>query len=275
MVIGGKDGSQLDVVEVIDLDDPNTSCEPVANYPTATEDVAVKLEDGVVKACGGVSTSRDCYDYDPTSNTWDSSLGMLLRKRGARSSIIDGVWLVSGDYHIPAGIMTEMWTGSEFMLGPTLPERMDGHCQVTINATHVFFANCDEQTTYLLDWKLQEWVQLDDMSVYRSNICGCGLIHNDEKGNEVVVAGYGSSEIFNFDSLTWRDGPALPYGYGYASVQLTDTFLLVGGYEDDYSDKIYIFDEDNYEFTLKSQTLWHPRLYAGAVVVPDEMVNCP
>ncbi len=90
-------------------------------------------------------------------------------------------------------------------------------------------------------------------------------------GKEVVVAGYGTSEIFNFDSLMWRDGPDLPYGFGYASVQLTDTFLLVGGYEDYYSDKIYMFDEDHYEL---SQTLWHPRLYAGAVVVPDEMVNC-
>ncbi len=56
MVIGGKDGSQLDVVEVIDLDDPDKSCEPAANYPTATQDVTVKLVDGVVKACGGLST---------------------------------------------------------------------------------------------------------------------------------------------------------------------------------------------------------------------------
>ncbi len=92
-----------------------------------------------------------------------SGTALLEKKQEAGSSIIDGVWFVSGDYDIPAGNMTEMWTGSEFMLGPTLPERMDGHCQVTINATHVFFANCDEKTTYLLNWNLQEWTQLYDM----------------------------------------------------------------------------------------------------------------
>ncbi len=138
----------------------------------------------------------------------------------------------------------------------------------------MFFADCLDQTAYLLDWSMQEWTQLDGMTTDTSDSCGCGLINNEQFGKEVVVADLGTSEIFNFDSLTWRDGPDLPYGYGYASVQLTDTFLLVGGLEEDYSNKIYIFDEDNYEFTLKSQTLWQPRAWSGAVVVPDELVNC-
>ncbi len=276
MVIGGYDGEDyLDVVEVVDLDDPNKTCQLVESYPEVTELLTVGLVDGVVKACGGMSSERDCYDYDPSSNTWNSSPGLLFQKRYASSSLIDGIWLVSGDTHVPDGNMTEFWTGAEFVLGPTLPEMMYSPCQVTINATHVFFVDCLDQTAYLLDWNMQEWTQMDDMTTYKSDFCGCGLIRNDQFGKEVVVAGYGTSEIFNFDELAWRDGPELPHGFGYESVQLMDTFLLVGGLEDDSeTNKIYIFDEDNYKFTLKSQTLWLSRRYAGAVVVPDELVNC-
>ncbi len=119
---------------------------------------------------------------------------------------------------------------------------------------------------------------MDDMKGHRDYLCGCGLINNSVMGVEVVVAGYGTSEIFNFDDLAWRDGPNLPiFGHGYASVQLTNTFLLVGGYEDNaeqYSDKIFIFDEDDYSFTLMSQTLVYPRNVPAAVLVPDEFVNC-
>ncbi len=274
MVIGGYDGNYLDVVEVVDLEDPNKTCELVTNYPIATAYVTVALVDGITKACGGELSAIDCYDYDPSSDTWDSSPQLTFGKNWARSSIIDGTWLVSGDFTIPNGNMTEMWTGTDFVLGPNLPEAMSGHCQVAINATHVFFADCEDQTTYLLDWSLQEWTQLDNMGMDRDNVCGCGLIRNEQMGKEIVVAAYGTSEIFSFDTMIWRDGPQLPFGYAYASVQLTDTFLLVGGYEEDVSNKIYIFDEDDYEFTLKSQTLWHPRGYSGSLVVPDEIVNC-
>ncbi len=264
----------MDSVEVIDLDDPSKTCDIVANYPIATDYVTAQLVDGVVKVCGGLQTELDCYDYNSSSNTWSSSPGPLYEKDYATSSIIDGTWLVTGDDTNPDGTMTEWWTGSQFTMGPTLPKILNRHCQVSINSTHVFFADCIGKETYLLDWESQGITQLDDMTTARSNVCGCGLVQNDQMGKEVVVAGYGTSEIFNFGNMTWRDGPDLPSGYGYASVQLTDTFLMVGGFESSYSNKIYIFDEENYYFTLMPETLAYERRWAGAVAVPDEMFNC-
>ncbi len=275
MVIGGYNRGTLNTVEVVNLDDPIATCDLVANYPTVIEQLTVGLVNGVVKACGGCNTDN-CYDYHPLNNRWVSSPALAKKRNFVRSSIIDGIWLVSGDDTVPNGNLTELWAESEFVSGPDLPQLMYGHCQITVNATHVFFADCETLSTYLLDWDLQEWVQLDSMSTYRNNYCGCGLINNENMGKEVVVAGYGTSEIFNMATMTWRAGPNLPDGNGYASVQLTNTFLLVGGQEQAavYSDKIYIFDEDAYVFNLKSQTMQYPRRDAAAVVVPDDFVDC-
>ncbi len=275
MVIGGYvygDG-YLDVVEVVDLDDPNNMCTIVANYPVEVGDLTVAYYNGVVRSCGGEELN-DCYEYHPEDNTWVSTAGLRDGRSGVRSSLIDGTWLISGSNVDPIGTQTEMWVEDHFQQGPNLPELMAAHCQTTINATHIFFADCYDQTAYLFNWSEQEWIQVDNMERDRDYDCGCGLIRSETNGKEYVVAGFGTSEIFNFDTMSWRTGPTLPYGYGYASVQLEDTFVLVGGYEDDYTDRMYVFDQDNYAFALKSQRLQHPRAYAGAVALPDDAVNC-
>ena len=56
----------------------------------------------------------------------------------------------------------------------------------------------------------------------------CGLIQNPDNGPEVVVAGYGTSEIFSLTTLTWRAGGTPPYFYAAQSAQLLDTFVVVG-----------------------------------------------
>ncbi len=149
MVIGGFNGSSMDSVEVIDLNDSsNKTCEAVSDYPLSNDYLTAQVVDGVVKACGGLYAEYDCYDYDPSSGTWNSIPQLNSAKDQARSSIIDGTYLVSGDYD---NYQTEMWTGSEFVSGPDLPEVMYAHCQVTINATHVFFVDYEDKTAYLLD----------------------------------------------------------------------------------------------------------------------------
>ncbi len=261
------------------MEDPNSACEPLADYPLDIQFMTVGLVHGVIKSCGGYPgfngfTMDECYDYNDYNDEWESSPNMTEDRENPKSSLIkDGdLWLISGGSG--GGNLTEVWNGEEFVRGPTMPEYMYGHCQLTINSSHIFFADCEDRLTYLLDWDTQKWTQLESMKEFRDNYCGCGLIYNDIMGQEVVVAGYGTSEIFNLNDMSWRDGPELPYGRGYASAQLANTFALVGGYEEDYLDKIYLFHQDNYEFVTKTQRLEHPRRYAGSVAVPDAMVNC-
>ncbi len=102
----------------------------------------------------------------------------------------------------------------------------------------------------------------------------CGLILNPENGPEVVVAGYGTSEIFNLASQTWREGPVGPYFYNAGSAQLADTFLAVGGFYTDYLDTVYEFDPVDYAWTLRNQRLSSPRWGPGTVALPRGFVQC-
>ena len=109
-----------------------------------------------------------------------------------------------------------------------------------------------------------------------SNFPSCGLIQNPENGPEIVLADRGNSEIFSLDSLTWREGPEAPYFYEASSAQLQDTFLVVGGTDEDgnHLDTIYEFDHVTYDWLLRSQRLPAPLRFPGVVAVPGNTVSC-
>ena len=104
----------------------------------------------------------------------------------------------------------------------------------------------------------------------------CGLIRNPDNGVEVVLAGYGTSEIFNLASGTWREGPDTPYFNFATSAQLKDTFLVVGGRDEGNQslDTIYQFDHLEYRWILKSQRLNTPRYGPGVVALPADYLQC-
>ncbi len=77
-MIGGYDGiSYYPNVQVIDLEDPDSECAPLINYPSGVFYPTVAYTDGRLRACGGVSTesgaaaaSAACYEYDVDEETW-------------------------------------------------------------------------------------------------------------------------------------------------------------------------------------------------------------
>ncbi len=240
--------------------------------------MTVGLIDGLIKSCGGWSDTDDCYDYNPATNPWVTSASLINARSYPRSSFIDGVWLVSGDDYVNSDdvpLTTEMWTGTGFEPGPTLPVEMSYHCQLTINSTHVFFADTySTGTAFLLDWNQQKWIELPPTRI--RNYMSCGLINNPENGIEAVIVEDGVTDIFNFRDEEWKTGPTVESFdlAGYA--QIGDTFVVVGG--NGYGvalDTIYKFDNINYEWILMSQRLQVPRdIYPGVVAVPDEYVTC-
>ncbi len=158
---------------------------------------------------------------------------------------------------------------------------MHSHCQLTINSTHVFFADTlDTGNAFLLDWYEQTWSELPPMTVDRLYM-SCGLINNPENGIEAVIVEGGVTEIFNFRDEEWRTGPTVEFFSEAGYAQIGDTFVVVGGWSNyegdelDVSDKIFKFDNINYEWILMSQRLQVPRdWYPGVVAVPDEFVSC-
>ncbi len=267
-------------VEVIDLENRTNVCNGVANYPVNEYEMTVGLVDGLIKSCGSYYDTAECYDYDPVTNSWIISVSMLNERDAPRSSFIDGVWLVSGDYNETEDVSqsTGMWTGRGFENGPTLPRKMFYHCQLTVNSTHVFFADTwDSGTAYLYDWHRQTWTELPPM-IRDRNHPSCGLINNPENGLEVVILEDAISEIFNFNDLSWRTGPPVMSISDAGFTQLGDTFVVVGGiggwdpYPDDL-DRIYMFDHINYDWIYLSN-LQDARYYPGVVAVPDDFITC-
>ena len=104
----------------------------------------------------------------------------------------------------------------------------------------------------------------------------CGLTRNPDRGPEVVMAGYGTRDVFNLNELRWREGPELPqYLYLSSSVQLEDTFLLLGGWNGgEDTDAIYRYDNLGQDWVLEEQRLPLPLEQAGALAVPKETVDC-
>ncbi len=207
-----------------------------------------------------------------------------MHSRYPRSSFINGIWLVSG-YSLDsedASLTTEMWSGTGFEFGVSLPIEMYIPCQLTINSTHIFFADTlstGMSTAFLLDWYTQTTTELSPMTVEREYM-SCGLINNPENGIEAVIVENGFTEIFNFRDESWRTGPPVNI-FKYAGfAQIGDTFVVVGGENESignlYSIRtIYKFDHINYEWILMTQRLQVARsYYPGVVAVPDEFVTC-
>ncbi len=277
-VIGGYNfvfGGNLVDVEVLDLQDSRANCDNLANYPAPETGLTAALIDGIIKSCGGHQNDvKACHDYSPESESWSEEPDMIYERVYPRSSIIQGQWLISGDNQSPANEETEIWNGSEFEAGPVLPAPMYHPCQLTLNDTHIFIADMEHHDGfYILDWQTGEWSEKMDMDRTRT-WPACGVVKSAANGVEVVIVGEGTSDILNLESMAWREGPGLPYAFDYGYNQVGDTFVLVGGYDGNYLDAVYVFDNDSYQFVQLEQTLKTSRYLPAVVAIPDSFTNC-
>ena len=74
------------------------------------------------------------------------------------------------------------------------------------------------------------------------------------------------------DENNWHYGPEFSYElFGASSVQLENTFLIVGGgFVTGFSDIIWMFDVESEDWIALNQTLETARCYSTAFLVPDE-----
>jgi N-acetylneuraminic acid mutarotase len=97
-------------------------------------------------------------------------------------------------------------------------------------------------------------------------------------GDEILVVDEFSAEVFNLDSMTWKEGPAIPFhlDQGAAVVQGQNTFLVMGGRTDqigleEYSDRVWLFDTEAYNW-VEQYPMSFGRAYFAAVAIPDDQV---
>jgi len=279
LVIGGYTGRTISNVEVIDLSGESLICPNIPDYPDEIDFLTATFYDGKVIACGGydgTSTINECYTLGPDLIRWNQVTPLLGGPRiRMGSSIVDHKWLISGGENSRSILKsTLIFDGSQFIEGPEMQFPKTKHCQVTINATHVFFAN-GGSATFVLDWETQEYAIFDNIPTSKE-YGSCGVINNVAHGMEVLVADETSSYIFSFTDLEWRDGPKLPLStVDSFSVPLDGGFLSMGGKQaGSYFATIYKFDENQYNWLVEAVQLETPRQYAAAVAVPDSFLNC-
>jgi len=195
------------------------------------------------------------------------------------SSIVGKRWLITGGY--PEDKETLIFDGLHFTNGIKMPFPKEGHCQHTINSTHVFFSGGGAKgETYLLNWETRLYTILEDIPGSRYMMhTACGLLNNGNYGLEFVIAAYEHSYIFSFTDLTWRDGPTIPDFRHFVQYAPTKNgFLAIGGHDEDmfgpYLSSIYRFDEISYEWVLEQAELERGKDFFAAVAVPDDFANC-
>jgi len=254
------------------------------------------FHNGRVIGCSGKISALDfterCFALGPDLLEWKEIFPLPYNPplRNLASSVVDNKWLISGGFDDRDDINSDGIGGDQhpvkstlvmddslFESGPSMPFAKYYHCQVTLNSTHVFFTSGEAPGSFILNWNTGEYDVVDDVPDF-NDYPACGVLNNNDHGQEVLVAGGHDSFIFSFTNLSWREGPKLPESlHTQAAAPTRDGFIAIGGFnglDGSISHSAYTFQEDSYEWILEEAQLAIPRQTAVAVAVPDDFVNC-
>jgi len=266
-------------VEVFDLSQSESICPDIAQYPIKASGILTAFVENRIIGCGGHSdngASNRCFAYVNDDNNWIEMRSMSnTGYEAASSSVIDGKWLISGGRESRRS--TLIYANGDFMRGPILPVGKFGHCQLTLNDTHVFISGGMSLDTFILDFPNRKWLLMENVpsQLYLS---ACGLINSPTMGQEVVMATLETSYIFSLSTLEWREGEPLPERLLYpASAQFENDFVVIGGHDEASTistTSMYRFDRNNYVWIELDQQLQEARDYASAAAAPKNYISC-
>ena len=286
---------ESNIVELIDLESENRTCQQPIHFPGYTAYAAAFI-DGKPFAC----KERDCYWYDKASNGWIQDERQLKFERfnpGYVQVDEESFW-VAGGRDDPAISTSDLftvkngWQSSIDFFNVAGIKIYDGSCVLKINETHYFLTAGDSDSgldeSYIMDATnpiYPEFFTLGEIPGASANRAACGIVTRPGGAKEIVVAGGGShsgasgSGILSLADLSWRQGPYLPYmRFKMASVQHGDTFLAIGGRDTDGFHMDYYtilkYDPINDSWIELSQRLKSGGSRFAATLVADESVNC-
>jgi len=277
VVVGGFGRA---TVERFDLDGLQKDCIALPEYPFFGLGHSAVYYKGDFLVCGGVDgNSRvkgECYSLDVKGQEWVESFPLPDGPRyHMSSSLIDGKWFLSGGMDETEETMatTFLFEDGIFTPGPDMPAAKYGHCQATLNDTHLFFTDFFDDT-FVLDLTTMEYTILDSMPQY-FGFAACGVLNHPERGQEVLLSKGSGGYLFNLNTLEWHEGPSLPlYVIELTGVQLSDGILAVAG-DGKYGDATTVFriKDNNYEWKLEGR-LQAPRDLPTAAAIPDKLLSC-
>ena len=247
------------------------------DYPGASDGSVGAYINNRALVCGGYPAKKDCYYYD-SDGTWTQGPTMLVGRSDPASTIFNNQFWVTGGFNPDGAFLksSELFdsNANRFIKFVDLPQDRYLHNIIQIDDNRAMLLGGQDlyQDTY--DFSTT-WKQGPELTTPRQS-CQAGLV-TFENGTKVVVAAAGdnegSTEFLNLEETEWHFGPQLPNVIkGGASVQLENTFLIVGGNDDgrDALDTIWTFDTDAETWVLLNEHLATARRYTAAFLVPDD-----
>ena len=255
--------------------------------------------------CGGIGTGTTSKCYYLNQNSWIQAQSMSVPRYGASmtnypsamASSENDLLVIGGENSSPGYLSSlEVYGPSGWsLINAQLPEGLYYACAITVNDTHVLITGgkSDSQTsgtsgTIWFDSVNERFSSGPTLnSVRRSH--GCGKIKSVDT-NEVyliVAGGYDestridSTEILEPGSNEWMLGPKLPVPIAEMMMvedKVSNSVLLVGGYDTASSDKIFKLASP---LTVTSQWEEIPQKLdvarenlPVAFFIPDSFVDC-
>ena len=212
---------------LVSLDGTTENC-AVTNYPANNSNpAAMTYNNGAVLACGGnyLKDADHCWRFN--GSTW-SQLPNSNQKHCQYDSpnvIVDEGWWVTGtlqteDYYCTDSSTGEIFTGQNWIPGPTLPgvDHPKGSCVVNLNSTHTMVIGGDpaRKDAWLYGWSTKEWTRTGSLIQGRwahgcVNLGDQGvLVAGGYKGSKVDGCEVYTAELYNPTQGTWSNQPDLP-----------------------------------------------------------------
>ncbi len=296
MITTGDPGNRAKQTEIVDLKDPATTCQSLADFPSETQGTTGGLLAGGTKPLV-------CGEYDRCLVVGESTSVSLDEERKNSASIVlpDGetLWITGGQG--PSGgpnlESTEYVTLEGSTPGPDLPNPTYGHCLIQVDESTVMLVGGVDQEASVYTCTIpgcSSWTQAPSLLKGRY-FASCGTIRDSTDGSRmaVVAGGYSATlsarldsvEFMDLDSMdSWTDsGISLPRVV-QSAVGLTSgdgrSFYVIGGFGEQPITQKYntIYQLQCFSgacsWTTLTQTLQVGRGLATGMLVPDSMVSC-
>ena len=280
--------------EIIDLTNPNNTCDDFENYTEATYYATGGLLNKTYPViCGGTYNEREC-------NTLGSlKLHTFLNQtRYYPSSIMvtpNTLWVTGGEYPDPIGTSEYVvLTDNDLVAfeGPKLPLDVKFHCMVALNETTYMMIGggtndvYDTNATFMIHQDSDTWIEGPSLEIPRRAF-GCGVLNMSEVGIHYAVVSGGptvlseqSVEFLDLNDMDkgWFPGPYLPIRlYAHSMVATENSLVVIGGVTDgEYSKDLFELtcSETGCKWREMEQKLTIGRSNFVAMMVPDTLTNC-
>jgi len=207
----------------------------VPPFPLPVDDTVSGTLDGNLVICGGTNTETGygTVECDVLKDgEWGEMPTMIKPRASAASSMTGkGMWVSAGrdTSSIEDLRSTEFLSEGKWELGPDLPKKLYGHCQVTAGSDVYIFGGSTGYAYVDTGYKLEgdEWKELPKMKTKRA-YHACAVL-----GNSIYVIGGHEAETsvqrFDVSSLTWVEEKEITPGIKSRHAVVFDSAIYLIG----------------------------------------------